>query len=664
MARVSIPGSTPSIFTLLMGLSIVLAMSAVPTLAATEVAPENGAPVEAEEPAPEKNAKQQEVAEKAVAKEQTAEKKNAEKAEKKVAKKTATKRVAKAAKKKEVKVRYAEFVLKGALPESPGGSGPFADISIDLRKQIARIDRAANDDTIGGMVLRLQQFGMGRGQVNELRKAIQRFRSAGKHAVAELEVATTPTYLLACACDEIVMPESGFLVLPGIRAEPLFYKGLLAKIGVKADFVHVGDAKGAAEPYTRREWSKPVKKNITSLVDDLYDQMIDTITMDRPMKRQTVIDAIDKGLLTASEAQEIGLIDRLAYSGSLRGRLEIAHKADKVAFVRNYGQKKVDTDFSGPTGFFKLLGLMAGGNDKGSKSGDRIAIVYAVGPIMTGESEVDPFGSSESIGSTTIVEALEEAASDSRTAAIVLRVDSPGGSAVASDLIWNKIQEIDLPVVASMGNVAASGGYYISMGCDKIYAEPTTVTGSIGVVGGKMAIRGMLGKIGITSDLITRGKNSGIFSPMEKFSASEREALVSMMDDTYEQFTAKAAEGRSLSQARIKELGGGRVYTGRQAKRLGLIDELGDLKAAIQEAKRLAGIDSESKVPIETYPEATDFFESLFGDTDEQREVKIRLDLGGAAPELEQAIERLGMLRRVFTHEPVALLMPFELEIE
>jgi protease-4 len=562
------------------------------------------------------------------------------------------------------KARYAAFVFDGALAESPGGSGPFGELRTDLRKAIARIDQAADDDAIDGMVLRIHEPALGRGQLHELRESIRRFRSKGKHAVAELESADTGSYLIAAACDEIVMPESGMLLLQGVRAEPWFYKGMLAKVGVQADFVHVGEAKGAAEPYTRRKWSEPVKANITSLLDDLFEQTIDSIAMERPMKRESVAKAIDKGLLTAREAHELGLVDRLAYSDELRSALAKHEGVARVSYVENYGKKKVDTDFSGPAGFFKLMGMMAGGGRQAGSANKRIAVVYAVGPIMSGKSEIDPFGDSESIGSTTLVEAIREAAADKRTVAIVLRVNSPGGSALASDLIWRALDEVEKPVVASMGDVAASGGYYISMGADRIFAEPTTVTGSIGVVGGKMAIGGMLDKLGISTDLIARGANSGIFSPLQRFTDGEREALVRLMDDTYDQFTAKAAEGRKLTQDRVKELGGGRVYSGRQAKELGLVDELGDLQAAVAEAKKLAGLDPDDEVKIETYPEPADFFESLFGSNEEQREVRAGVQaavtLGGALPELGEAASRLATLRKLFAREPVAVWMPIE----
>jgi len=562
------------------------------------------------------------------------------------------------------KVRYAEFFLKGDLPESPGGSGPFGELSLNLRKQVARIDRAAEDDSIEGLVLRVRDASLGRGAVCELRSAIKRFNETGKPTVAELEAADATGYLVACACDEIVMPESGFLLLPGVRLQPMFYKGMLSKLGVKADFIHVGDAKGAAEPFTRRSWSEPVKENMTALVDDLYEQMVETISMDRPMKRADVVEAIDRGLLTATRAKQYGLVDRLAYGGELRGDLEERHETDRLVYVRNYGKEKVDTDFSGPAGFFKLMGVLAGGGKNRSNRGDKVAIVYAVGPIMTGESEVSPFGSSESVGSTTVVQALRDAADDDGVKAIVLRVDSPGGSAVASDLIWNAVQSIDKPVVASMGGVAASGGYYISMGCDHVFAEPQTITGSIGVVGGKVAIGGLLEKIGVTTDVISRGANSGLFSLNDKFSESEREVLQALMDDTYEQFTAKAAEGRGLSQDRIKELGGGRVYTGRQAERLELVDELGDLRDAVRKAKSLAGLEPDADVKIDTYPEATDFFETLFGDTDEQREVRLRVDVGDLLPELQEVTNRVRWVRRLFAREPIGLVTPYDLRVE
>ncbi len=563
------------------------------------------------------------------------------------------------AKPKIEKVRFARLTLDSSLPESPESSSPFGSIQSDLRSLLNRLDKAAKDDKIKGLVLDISNPGLGRGKINEVRQAIADFRKQGKKVYAQLEMGMPEDYLIATACDEIVMPESGVLVVPGVRMEAMFFRGTLAKLGVKADFLHMGDAKGAAESLTRRSYSKPVKENLSALVDDLYDQMIETIATDRKLKKDEVVKLVDIGLLSATKAKECGLVDRLAYPHELREALDNEDKERDFVYVENYGKQAVDTDFSGPAGLFKLLGAMSSSSSSSKGSDKKIAIVYAVGPITTGESAQDLFGGS-SVGSTTMVEALRKAAKDDKVAAIVLRIDSPGGSAIASDLIWSEIESIKKPVVASMGDVAASGGYYIAMGTDHIIAEPGTVTGSIGVVGGKIAIKGLYDKIGVSVDTISRGKNSGLFSESSGFSPSEREAFEASMRETYKQFTTKAAEGRDMKVEDLEKLAGGRVYTGRQAKKNGLIDELGTLGDAIAKAKSLAGLDKDEKVKLETLPEPVDFFESLFGDTKGEKEV--RLDISGLAPELEPLIRKAAMWKRIFK-EPMGLVMPFELEI-
>lgn len=565
----------------------------------------------------------------------------------------------KPAKKRSEKVRFAKLALTSDMPEAPESSSPFGSLQVDLRSMLGRLEKAGSDDTIAGMILVIDNPGLGRGKLHEVRQAIEKFRKQGKKVYAQLEMAMPEDYLLATACDEIVMPESGVLLLPGVRMEAMFFRGTLAKLGVKADFLHMGDAKGAAESLTRRSYSKPVKENLSALVDDLYDQMVETIATDRKLEKEKVIELIDQGLLTAGKAKEAGLIDRVGYPHELRRELKEQNEQRNLVYVENYGKQKVDTDFSGPAGLLKLLSAMSGGSSGSKAAGKKIAIVYAVGPITTGESAQDLFGS-RSVGSTTMVSALREAAKDDKVAAIVLRIDSPGGSAIASDLIWSEIEQIDKPVIASMGNVAASGGYYIAMGADHIFAEPSTITGSIGVVGGKMALQGLYDKIGISVETISRGKNSGVFSGNKGFTPSEREVFENMMRETYEQFTTKAAEGRQMELDKLKELAGGRVYTGRQAKENGLVDELGTLADAIAKAKQLAGLDTDDKVKIETLPEPVDFFESLFGDTKGEKEV--RLDLSAIAPELRELTRKAATLQRIF-REPVALVMPFELEI-
>lgn len=569
------------------------------------------------------------------------------------------------AKKASRKVRLAHIVIEGELPESPGEMSLFGDLGVDLRKTMARLEKAGEDKEVAAVILQIDAY-PGRGKLNELRDSIKRVQGKGKKVFAVVESANGPQYQLASACDEIVMPESGEVMVPGVRAEFSFYKDLLAKIGIEADMLHVGAFKGAAEPYTRDSLSEPVRKNMTELIDDMYDEMLATIAHDRDLKVEEVRKAVDRGLLMANEAKEAGLIDRVMYPDEFRKELEEDFNTDNLVYVENYAKKKVDTDFSGPMGMMKLFQTMLG--DGGSKSGNdqaKIAVVYAVGPIMSGESQSGAFGGS-TMGSTTIVEALKEAAEDDSVKAIVLRVDSPGGSALASDLIWRQTQAIDKPIVASMGDVAASGGYYISMGADRIFAEPGTVTGSIGVVGGKMAMKGLFDKLGIATESIARGDNSGMFSPTSKFSESEREVVEKMMKDVYQQFTSKAAKGRKMDVDNLEKFAGGQVFTGRVAKRHGLIDEVGTLRDAVQSAKRLAGLDTDEKVEIRVLPEPQNPFEALFGaDMDAEKEASTELlkGLAAFAPELRGVLVHAVQMRQVM-REPVALMMPYWFEVK
>jgi protease-4 len=565
--------------------------------------------------------------------------------------------------KKRAKVRFAKFVLEADVPESPGQTGLFGEIQTDLAKTIERIEKAAEDSSIQGVILEVRQPLIGRGRAEELRCAIQRLRDHGKKAYAYLDVATPVDYLIALACDEIVMPETGYLTLPGVHAEAMFYKGLLEKVGVEADFMHIGPYKSAAQPFMHNKLTPEVRENLTAVVDDIYDQLVTTIAADRLMTVDQVKAVIDTGLLTANDALKAGLVDRVEYPDAIRQRLADEYGAEPLAYVKNYGKKEVDTDFSGPLGFVKLLQLMMGVSPDTDRSrSPKIAVVYAVGPIMTGESEQSPLGGGV-MGSTTIVEALREAEQDDQVAAIVLRIDSPGGSAVASDLIWRETCRIEKPIVASMSDVAGSGGYYIAMGADKIYAAPGTITGSIGVVSGKFGMAGLYEKIGITTDTIQRGQNSGMFGSSNKFTESERAVMQKFMEDIYLQFTTKAAAGRKMNLDDLQELAEGRIYTGRQAKRVGLIDELGTLEDAIAAAKGLAGLDEDEQVRIKALPEPTNVFESLMGDLDaEEEEVRISQAIGRLAPELTSHMRQVTLLRRVL-QEPAVVLMPYRLEI-
>jgi protease-4 len=340
---------------------------------------------------------------------------------------------------------------------------------------------------------------------------------------------------------------------------------------------------------------------------------------------------------------------------------------DEVTLDEDYGKKQLEEeDFSGFAGFMKMFELIAGAEPRGKASASqKIAIVYAVGEINTGESKGGMTG--ERLGSETIIKALKEAEKDPKVAAIVLRVDSPGGSAMASDLMWREITRIKAkkPIVASMGDIAASGGYYISMGCTKILAEPGTLTGSIGVVGGKLALKGLFDKIGVTTDTISRGKNNGWMSSDEPFSDSERKVITRLMEDCYKQFTEKAAQGRNLSVKDLESLAGGRLYSGRMAKQSKLVDEIGTLEDAVSEAKRLAGLKSDEKVDRLILPKPRSFLEELFGGSLMQSEAKFlpTSSADGVVGELLGQLHQAENLVRLFS-EPAVLVMPYQVRVK
>ncbi len=397
------------------------------------------------------------------------------------------------------------------------------------------------------------------------------------------------------------------------------------------------------------------------MINDLYEQLVESVASDRKLEPEKVRALVDQGLFTAQAAKEAGLIDRIAYEDELKEQIKKEQKGEKLSVVRKYGEKKMDADFSGFTGMMKLINLMMGIEPSSGRTyGDKIAVVYALGPIMSGESEQGLLGGS-SMGADTIVKALRTADEDKKVRAIVLRVDSPGGSALASDQIWRQVVQIKKPVIASMGDTAASGGYYISMGAQQIFAEPATLTGSIGVVGGKMALGGTLNKLGINTQVVSRGQNSGIFSADQPFSPAERKAIMLLMKDTYLQFTTKAAQGRKMDLDKLEELAQGKVYTGRQAQKLGLVDTIGTLRDAIIAAKVAAGLDKDKKVNLMILPKPKSVFEQFFGGPEIESKV-VTSQLRKAAPQLVAPLADIEQLQHLFA-EPVNLVLPYRVHI-
>lgn len=563
--------------------------------------------------------------------------------------------------KKPTRATVAALTIKGGLPESAGQLGLFGELEIHLADLVARLERAKNDSAVRAVILRIRGPQIGPGKIREIRAAISTLRASGKRVVAELESGMTSDYLLASACDEIVMPESGELMIPGVRAELMFYKGLFDLVGIQPDMLQVGDFKGAAEPYTRREMSPEFRQQYEAVLHDIYEQIVEMIAADRRLEPAKVRELVDTGVFSAQAARDAKLIDQVNYSDELKGQLQKVLGVDRIDLVENYGKKKINTEFSGMTGMFELFNLMLGGQPtQRTSSGKKIAVIYASGAIMSGEGGASLLGG-ETVGSDTLVKAIRDAEADRTVVAIVLRVDSPGGSALASDLIWRAIQKCEKPVVASMGDVAASGGYYISMGCDQIFAEPGTITGSIGVVGGKLVLRGLYDKVGLSTDVISRGRHSGLLSDSTPFNDSERAVWKKMMEGVYQQFTAKAAAGRKMELSQLEKLAGGRVWTGRQAKANGLVDEVGTLHDAIAAAKKLAGLQPEDKVERLILPKPRNFLDQLF-ENELGAQSQLPTNPASLPTELVRRLAEAETLQGLF-RERVLFLLPYRVEV-
>jgi protease IV len=593
-------------------------------------------------------------------------------AEKTDAKATATSDAKPVSKPSVKKVQWGQIEIRGALPEGTMPPGLFGEAIESLDSIKMRLKKAADDSKISGLVLFVNEPSCGLGRVHELRQAIAQVRAAGKPVYAWLESGSLSAYLIACSCEKVVVPPSGMLMMPGLRAEVTFYKNMLDWLQIEPEAMRVGEYKSAAEPYSRTEMSDQFREELEAVLDSQYQQIVAMIAESRKLSTDDVKAAIDVGLLSAQDAKARGLIDHVEYEGAITSLAPATDPPADVKLVRGYGKRKIDTDFSGLTGMVNMMNLMMGVEPAARKSTNpKLAIISAIGPIMTGNNQQDLFGD-QTIGSTTIVKAIRQARDDETVKAIVLRVDSPGGSALASDLIWHELETVKKPVIVSMGNVAASGGYYISMGADKIFAEPGTITGSIGVVSIKFATEKFFAKLGMNTSIVQRGKNSGVLSITTRMTDSERDVMQKMLDDVYQQFTTKAAAGRKMEHAALEKLARGRIYTGQQAVELGLVDALGTLDDAVAAAKSAAGIDPATKLERLDLPKAVSPFEQLLGPLDPEG-ARSAANVSEAAqarwfwdrlPPSVQAAARHLLRLETMAREPVLMIAPYQLSIQ
>ena len=430
--------------------------------------------------------------------------------------------------------------------------------------------------------------------------------------------------------DRIVLMPTGSLNLTGLRAEVLFYKGLLDKLDIQADMLAMGKYKSGVEPYMRDGMSDEFRESMTALLDDLYARLLEHIAESREgMTVERASDLINRGPFTAEEAHQEKLVDTLQYYDELLTDLKEASEDEEVQITKpNYERKRKVPDMNSFAGLMQLLSML--NPPQRTRTGtaeNQIALIYASGPILP---DFDSFFSSMSVVTPeTLKKAFETARTDDSVQAVVFRIDSPGGSALASDLIWREVMltQREKPVVVSMGNVAASGGYYIAMAAGTIIAHPSTITGSIGVFGGKLNMKGLYNKVGLTKEIIAHGQNATLYSDYGGFTPTERERVEKMMKTVYEDFVRKAAAGRNKSFEEIDEIAQGRVWTGKQAKALGLVDELGGLDTALSIAKKQAGFADDDEVNLIVLPKQRPFFEQLLEQMIEDTESSMRVPL-------------------------------------
>ena len=540
----------------------------------------------------------------------------------------------------------------GDLPELPPDSVVgqlFGAESDSVRAVVESLERAKQDPRITSVVLRPGSLDLPYwAKVQELRDAVMDFRESGKPVVAYLEFGGDREYYLATAADQVYLQPSSPLDLTGVASYEIFLRGAFDKLGVQPDFLRIGPYKTAPSQLTEKEMTPAHREMTESINRDTYDRLVKDIAEARKLTEDEVRALMDRGPLLASEAVAGKLVDGVAYEDELDDKVPALREDDEAV-----DQLEVD-DYRRSRGYASS-GFLLGGRP-------RVAVLYAIGTIVSGRGGFDTTDGAL-LGSDTLVEEIRRIKDDSSIRAVVLRIDSPGGSTVASDVIWRELtllrqDDAKRPLVVSMGDLAASGGYYIATPADEIVAQPGTLTGSIGIFSGKMALGQGLEKIGVTTQVVTSGRNADIYSPFVPFTAEQRTRLQAYLDYFYNDFLAKVAKSRKKTTQEIDAVAQGRVWTGAQAHERGLVDRLGGLDVAIAAAKERAGIDEDDDVEVVVYPHRRTVYEAFsdqFGGGDSSGGVLSALL--GRAP--ARAVAAATAPARLFRRgEPLAL-MPF-----
>jgi protease-4 len=481
--------------------------------------------------------------------------------------------------------------LQGDIEEL--STNPFDSLiqePVTIRSVTEALRAAKTDPRITGVLLRPVEAPTLWGKVQELRDALVDFRSSGKPLVALLEFAGDREYVLASAASRVVLVPPGQLNLVGLASYQVFLRGTFDKIGAQPDLLHIGDYKTAVNTFTEKGFTPAHREMTESLNHDAFEQLLGAVAGARKKTAQDVRALVDQGPMLPEAALQNGLVDDVAYY-------------DEIGKTSGLGDRFKEIPLE------QYLTVMPGARP--GLNAPRVAVLYAVGTIVSGNGGTGPTGGE--VGSDKLTEYIRDVRNDDSIKAVVLRVDSPGGSTVASDVIWRELMLLRArkPLVVSMSDLAASGGYYIAMPGHVIVAQPGTLTGSIGIFSGKFVTGGTYSKLGMNIEAVSEGKYAEMYSPTRVFNEAERAKIEEQMQAFYDQFVEKVAESRSSTPERIDAIAQGRVWTGRQARERGLVDELGGLPRALAIAQQRAGIAKETAVQVVVYPPRPTVFEAL-----------------------------------------------------
>ena len=565
------------------------------------------------------------------------------------------------------------FDLSEPVEEKPADFSLFGDEHLTTHTLVERLRRAKDDKNIKAVLLTIGEPGLNLSQAQEVRDGLLELKKAGKPSFVYADSYETATYTIASGASDACMLEGGEIMIPGVGMETMFYKGLMDKLGVKADYVQIGEYKGADEEYTRTAPSDELKGELSRLTDALYEQIVEGISSSRHISRDTVKETIDETILTGKSAKDRGFIDHLIDQDGLR-ELITKKLGNDIDLITDYGSvAREPVDFSNPLGLLQALTKKPETQEAAKPA---VALIYAEGVIQDGEASGGLLGGGDGIGSDDMRRALRLASRDDNVKAVVIRIDSPGGSALASEVMWQAVRRVAAkkPVIISVGSMAASGGYYLASAGDRIFADNTAIVGSIGVVGGKFVLKDLFEKLGLHTETFSRGRNAGLFSENEPWTDRQRTMVTTWMKQTYDQFTQRVMTTREGKIKDIDAVARGRIFLARQAKELGMVDDIGGIDDALAYAAKRGDLEA-GQYDVKVLPAPKTLADYFNGTAAAERDsaafpIQPRIEIGAdsllkqLSPQLRKSLGRELQMIQLLQERPIMLVAPYTMTVK